>query len=183
MKLTKRTIFITGGTSGIGLEMARQLLGRGNTVIVTGRDQDALDAAARTLPGVHTFKSDVSNPHAITALHEVVLARFPELDSLVNNAGIMCNIRLADDRSLQDVTREIEVNFSGPVRMIQQFLPHLTTRPGALIVTSRPAWPLCPFQQRRSIAPPSRDALLHAILARAASWNGHSRDRAGASRR
>ena len=134
MKLEQRTILITGGTSGIGLEMARQLLGRRNTVIVTGRDQDALDAAARTLPGIHTFKSDVSDPHAITALHKAVLPRFPALDTLVNNAGIMRNIRLDVERSLQDVTREIEVNLSGPVRMVQQFLPHLMTRPGALVV-------------------------------------------------
>ena len=134
MKLTKRTILITGGTSGIGLELARQLLARGNTVIVTGRGQDALDAAGRTLPGVHTLKSDVSDPQAITALHEAVLERFPALDTLINNAGIMRAIRLDGDRSLQDVTREIEINLSGPVRMVQQFLPHLMTRPGALIV-------------------------------------------------
>ena len=134
MKLTQRTVLITGGTSGIGLELARQLLGRGNTVIVTGRGQDALDVAARTLPGVHTFMSDVSDPNAIVALHEAVLARFPALDTLVNNAGIMRNIRLDGERSLQDVTREIEVNLGGPVRMVQQFLPHLLTRPGAMIV-------------------------------------------------
>lgn len=134
MKLKQRTVLITGGTSGIGLELARQLLGRGNTVIVTGRDQDALDAAARTLPGVHAFKSDVSDPQAITALCEAVVARFPALDTLINNAGIMRNIRLDGERSLQDVTREIEVNLSGPVRMVQQFLPHLMSRPGALVV-------------------------------------------------
>lgn len=134
MKLTQRTALITGGTSGIGLEMARQLLGRGNTVIVTGRDQAALDAAARTLPGIHTFRSDVSDPHAITALHEAVLPQFPALDTLINNAGIMRNIRLDGERSLEDVTREIEINLSGPVRMVQQFLPQLMSQPEALIV-------------------------------------------------
>lgn len=134
MKLKQRTILITGGTSGIGLELARQLLGRGNTMIVTGRDQDALDAATRTLPGLHTFRSDVSDPQAITALYEAVLPRFPALDTLINNAGIMRNIRLDGERSLQDVTREIETNLSGPVRMVQQFLPHLKSRPGAIIV-------------------------------------------------
>lgn len=134
MKLKQRTILITGGTSGIGLELARQLLGRGNTVVVTGRDQDALDTAARALPGLHTFRSDVSDPQAVTALHGAVLPRFPALDTLINNAGIMRNIRLEGERTLQDVTREIEVNLSGPVRMVQQFLPHLMSRPGAMIV-------------------------------------------------
>jgi uncharacterized oxidoreductase len=135
MHLTNRTILITGGTSGIGLELARQLLQRpGNTVLITGRDQNRLDAAKQALPAVHIFKSDVSDPAAIMALHERLLVQFPALDTLINNAGIMRNLNLNQDRDLSNVTREIEINFSGPVRMVQQFLPHLKTRKDALIV-------------------------------------------------
>ncbi len=134
MQLSQRTILITGGTSGIGLELARQLLARGNIVLVTGRDPDKLAAAKHALAGIHTFQSDVSDPAAIATLHGDVLAQFPALDTLVNNAGIMRNLNLNIDRSLGDVTREIEINLSGPVRMIQQFLPHLKTRKDALIV-------------------------------------------------
>jgi uncharacterized oxidoreductase len=134
MKLDHRTILITGGTSGIGLELARQLLPRGNTVIITGRAKDKLDAAFHLLPGVHFFQSDVSDPAAIVALHRSVLAQFPTLDTLINNAGIMRNLNLNQDRSLDDVTREIDINLSGPIRMVQQFLPHLKTRPDGLIV-------------------------------------------------
>jgi uncharacterized oxidoreductase len=134
MKLEQKTVLITGGTSGIGLQMAWQLLQRDNTVIVTGRDRQKLDAAERMLPKIHTFESDVSDPAAIVALHDRVLAQFPDLDVLVNNAGIMRNLNLNDDRDLNDVTREIDINLSGTVRMVQQFLPQLKTRPGALIV-------------------------------------------------
>lgn len=134
MKLNQKTILITGGTSGIGLELARQLLQRSNTVIVTGRDQGKLDDAKRALPELHILKSDVSDPAAITALHRGVLAQFPNLDTLINNAGIMRNLKFNQDQNLEDVTREIEINLSGPVRMIQAFLPHLKTRPSALIV-------------------------------------------------
>jgi uncharacterized oxidoreductase len=134
MKLEQKTVLITGGTSGIGLQMAWQLLQRDNTVIVTGRDRQKLDAAERMLPKIHTFESDVSDPAAIVALHDRVLAQFPDLDVLVNNAGIMRNLNLNDDRNLNDVTREIDINLSGTVRMVQQFLPQLKTRPGALIV-------------------------------------------------
>ncbi|MDP9011221.1 MAG: SDR family NAD(P)-dependent oxidoreductase [Pseudomonadota bacterium] len=134
MKLQKRTVLITGGTSGIGLELAKQLQQRGNTVIVTGRDQEKLDTARSALAGVHVFKSDVSDPGAIAALRDAVLNQFPTLDTLVNNAGIMRNLNLNQDRDLNDVTREIEINLSGPVRMVQQFLPHLKSRKGALIV-------------------------------------------------
>jgi uncharacterized oxidoreductase len=134
MKLQNRTVLITGGTSGIGLGLARELHERGNTVIVTGRDQDKLDAAKRAVPGLHTYQSDVSDPRAIAALHDSVLADFPALDTLINNAGIMRNLNLNVPRDLLDVTREIDINLSGPVRMIQQFLPHLKTCTSALIV-------------------------------------------------
>jgi uncharacterized oxidoreductase len=145
MKLENRTVLITGGTSGIGLELAKQLLERGNTVIVTGRDQQKLDTAKQALPGVHIYKSDVSNPEAIAALHDSVLTQFPTLDTLVNNAGIMRNLNLNQDRDLNDVTREIEINLSGPVRMIQRFLPHLLTRKDALIVNVSSGLAFIPF--------------------------------------
>ena len=145
MKLEKKTILITGGTSGIGFELAKQLLQRGNAVIVTGRDQEKLDAANQALPGVHTFKSDVSDPGEIAALHDSVLAQFPALDTLINNAGIMRNLNLNQDRGLNDVTREIEINLSGPVRMVQKFLPHLKTRKGALIVNVSSGLAFIPF--------------------------------------
>jgi uncharacterized oxidoreductase len=145
MKLDKKTVLITGGTSGIGLQMAWQLLQRGNTAIVTGRDRQKLDAAKKMLPKIHTFESDVSDPVAIKMLCDNVLAKFPDLDVLVNNAGIMRNLNLNSDRDLYDVTREIEVNLSGPVRMVQQFLPHLKTRPGALIVNVSSGLAFIPF--------------------------------------
>ena len=134
MKLERKTILLTGGTGGIGLALTKQLLARGNTVIVTGRDQSKLDEAARTLPGLQTARSDVSDPAEITRLHADMMARFPGLDTLINNAGIMRNLDLNRSRDLTDVTREIDINLAGPVRMVQQFLPHLKTRPDALIV-------------------------------------------------
>jgi uncharacterized oxidoreductase len=134
MKLTGKTILITGGSSGIGLELARRLRQRGNVVIATGRDAARLDAAARAIPGLHVIASDVSDPRAIARLYDDVVTRFPALDVLINNAGIMRNMKLTDDRDLDDVTREVEINLSGPLRMIQQFLPHLRSRSDALIV-------------------------------------------------
>ena len=145
MKLTKRTILITGGTSGIGHELARQLLARGNTVIVTGRDETRLDEARRALPGVHTLRSDASDPGAIEALYTEVVARFPALDTLVNNAGIMRNLKLDQQRSLADVTREIEVDLNGPMWMVQQFCPHLRNQKKALIVNVTSGLAFVPF--------------------------------------
>lgn len=145
MQLRQRTILITGGTSGIGLELARQLLARGNTVIVTGRDPAKLETTRRALPGVHAVPSDVSEPAAITALGEHVRAHFPTLDMLVNNAGIMRNLHFNRDGDLPDVTREIDVCLSGPVRMIQAFLPQLKAQEHALIVNVTSGLAFVPF--------------------------------------
>jgi len=145
MKLSKKTILITGGTSGIGLELAKRLLERGNTVIVTGRDKAKLERSKRALPGLHVLQSDVSDPEAIRFLYEEVIKRFPDLDTLINNAGIMRNLNLKQSRELQDITREIEINLNGPVRMIQQFLPHLKTHKNALIVNVTSGLAFIPF--------------------------------------
>jgi uncharacterized oxidoreductase len=170
MKLTNRTVLITGGTSGIGLELAKQLQQRGNTVIVTGRDQAKLDATRRLLPGIHTFKSDVSDPAAIAVLHGSVIAQFPKLDTLVNNAGIMRNLSLNHDRDLVDVTQEIETNLSGPVRMVQQFLPHLKTREHALIINVSSGVAFIPLPISPVYSATKADPFVHAIVAHAARW-------------
>jgi len=134
MKLEKKTILITGGTSGIGLALATELLARGNTVIVTGRDIARLKRTQAALPRVHIFQSDVSDAGSIKSLFDAVITKFGNLDVLINNAGIMRNLNMNEARDLNDVTREIEINLNGPVRMIQQFLPHLKTRKEAAIV-------------------------------------------------
>lgn len=145
MKLTARTILITGGSSGIGLELAGQLLARGNVVIITGRSEQALEAAKRRFPDLHAFPSDVSDAGGIRMLHDTITARFPKLDVLVNNAGIMRVVKLCEARSLEDVTREVDIDLAGPIRMVQQFLPHLRSRPDAMIVNVSSGLAFVPF--------------------------------------
>jgi len=135
MELRNNTILITGGTSGFGLEFAAQLQKLGNTILITGRNQSKLDETKRRLPGIHTFQSDVSDPKAIESLYRQVTQEFPDLNILINNAGEMRKIILQDATTdLSDITREIEINLSGPIRMIQQFLPHLRKKASAAIV-------------------------------------------------
>ncbi|MGI4828676.1 MAG: SDR family oxidoreductase [Janthinobacterium lividum] len=145
MKLEQRTILITGGTSGIGFELARQLIARRNTVIITGRDQQKLKEAQSALPRIQTIQSDASKPEAIKALLQRVKAEFPTCDTLINNAGIMRNLNLNDPRSLTDLTCEIDINLNGPVQMVQEFLPHLKSRPNALIVNVSSGLAFIPF--------------------------------------
>ena len=146
MKLRNNTILITGGTSGIGYEFAAQLLALGNTVLITGRNQDKLDQTKQRLPGVHIFQSDVSDPAAIQALFEQVTAQFPALNLLLNNAGEMHKLNLQDPTlNVFDVTREIDIDMSGPIRMVQQFLPHLKAQPAAAILNITSGLAMVPF--------------------------------------
>lgn len=137
MKISGNTILITGGTSGIGLEFAVQLLKRNNTVIITGRNQHKIEEAQNKLPEAHIFQSDVSDAGAIPVLFNTIIQKFPKLNILINNAGIMRKINLASDnadKDLHDISREIETNLIGPIRMVQQFLPHLKRQENAAIV-------------------------------------------------
>src|SRR6202171_873680 len=137
MRLRSNTILITGGAGGIGYELTKQLTALGNTVLITGRDQAKMDRVEEAFPKIHTFQSDVSDPEAIATLYEEVTKQFPELNILINNAGIMRKINLHDEAgSLEDITREIEINLSGPIRMGKQFLPHLQQDPSAQSCTS-----------------------------------------------
>ena len=146
MEVTKNTILITGGTSGIGFELAGQLSTLGNSVIITGRDRRRLEKAQRELPGVYLLQSDVSDPKAISLLFEAIIANFPELNVLINNAGIMRRINLMDaGNGLDDISREIETDLTGPIRMVKQFLPHLATRRNAAIVNVSSGLAFVPF--------------------------------------
>ena len=145
MKLEGRTILITGGTSGIGFELAKRLIARRNTVIITGRDRQKLEEAKSALPGVHTLQSDASRPEDIEALRQRVTTEFPACDTLINNAGVMRNINMNQPRLLTDLTQELDINLSGPVQMAQAFLAHLKSRPNALIVNVSSGLAFVPF--------------------------------------
>ena len=161
MRVSGNTILITGGTSGIGFEFAAQLLKLGNTVTITGRDQSRLEEAQRKLPGILTFQSDVSDPKAIPVLFEAVIKKFPALNVLINNAGIMRKINFQGTgndtaNGLEDISREIETNLIGPVRMAKQLLPHLKTQKVAAIVNVSSGLAFVPFPIARSIALPKQ---------------------------
>jgi len=135
MKLNGNTILITGGSRGIGLEMARQFMKAGNQVIITGRKADGLSAAAAELSDLSTIQSDAGDPAQIKSLAEQVSAEFPETNILINNAGVMWNVNLQDpDIPPDKLTGEIEINLKGPIQMVDAFLPHLKKTADASIV-------------------------------------------------
>jgi uncharacterized oxidoreductase len=134
MKLDGNTILITGGTSGIGLELATALLARGNTVIVTGRSQAKLDAVKQQHPKLTALKSDVSSLADIDALFATMKRDFPALNVVINNAGIMRALNVHKELTAEEFTHEIDVNLKGPLWMVSKFLPLLKAQPSAALV-------------------------------------------------
>src|SRR6187551_1857853 len=117
MRLTGRTILVTGGSAGIGLAFARGFLEFGNEVIITGRRQAALDAVKARHPKLHTIQSDVADPGQIATLAARVRTEFPKLDVLFNNAGLAFakNLRVTEG-DLAALMTEVEINVGGVIR-------------------------------------------------------------------
>src|SRR5947207_10344678 len=137
MKLTGRTILITGGSAGIGLAFALKFLELGNEVIVTGRRQSVLDQVKAKYPKLHTIQSDVADPAQIAALAARVQADFPKLDVLMNNAGIMLSKNLkAPAADLSGLMVEMDINVGGVIRMNSAFIDLLTANQGTVLNVS-----------------------------------------------
>ena len=137
MKLTGRTILITGGSAGIGLAFALKFLELGNEVIVTGRRQAALGQVKSKYPKLHTIQSDVADPAQIAALAARVKSDFPKLDVLMNNAGIMLYKNLKSSAAdLSGLMAEMNVNVGGVVGTTSALIDVLTGNKGTVINVS-----------------------------------------------
>lgn len=129
MQLQGKLALITGGTDGIGLEIARHLKVKGAAVIVAGRREDRL-AVARG-EGFEAIRADLSDAAGVDALAEAVRER--ALDLLVNNAGMEAPYDAGAPIDLAAVDRAIYLNMQAPIRLIAQLLPALRARPEAMI--------------------------------------------------
>jgi len=137
MRLTGRTILITGGSAGIGLAFARKFLELGNEVIITGRRQAVLDAVKAQHPRLHTIQSDIADPEQIATLAARLKWDFPKLDLLMNNAGvgIAKNLKTPVD-DLAGLLTEMDVNVGGVIRTTSALIDILTANQGTVINVS-----------------------------------------------
>jgi uncharacterized oxidoreductase len=134
VKTQGNTILITGGGSGIGRALAQRWHDRGNQVIVTGRRQDALDETIAGRGGMFAYMLDIDDPAAIERFASDVIARHPDLNLLVNNAGIMRYEDVTSRRDLHDAEETVTTNLLGPIRLTNALIDHLATRPDSAIV-------------------------------------------------
>lgn len=140
----KNTILITGGASGIGYEFTKQLCDT-NTIIIVGRNKEKLEKVKKELKNIHIFECDISNPKDVKALYEIISYEFPDLNILINNAGLANRIDLQKETSYEKLTEEMNINFNGSVYMTSQFLPLLKKQKIASIINVTSALAYVPF--------------------------------------
>ncbi len=135
MNLKKNTVLITGGTSGIGLELGKELLKRDNTVILLGRDKSKLDSLKKD--GFETIRCDLDKQEDIEETALLVQNRYPDLNMLFNNAGVQYNYSFTDAViPLEKIGREIAINLTGQIILTQMLIPILSNKGASFIINT-----------------------------------------------
>ena len=125
MTTTPTTTLITGATKGLGLAAATQLAAAGHTVYVTARDPDRARAVATAIGG-HPLQLDVTSDDSVTAAARALRQQTGRLDVLINNAGIMRNETVLDQKQhVAHAEATIATNLLGPIRLTAALLPLL----------------------------------------------------------
>jgi len=145
MKLTENTIFITGGGTGIGRGLAEVLHKLGNKVIISGRRKEHLDATTKANPGMHSVELDIADPANIAVVAKKLIADYPALNVLINNAGIMLIDDAAGKIDEQLLTSTITTNLLGPIRLTSALIEHLKKQPRATIIYNTSALAFVPL--------------------------------------
>jgi len=163
MQLTGNTILITGSTSGIGRALAEDFHRRGNRVIVAGRRQELLDEITGAHPGMRGIRLDVEDPRAIDAFARQVREQFPQLNVLINNAGISQPEDLAADAVDLSIARStIQTNILGVLHVTAALLPTLKEQASSTIITTSSGLAFMPLAT--SPAYSASKAFLHSWL-------------------
>ena len=134
MNLSGNTILLTGGSSGIGLALAKRFLDAGNVVIVTGRREALLAEAKKQLPSLITVVSDSGNAADRVRLATEVTERFPRLNVVINNAGIQRKVNLLAPEAWEQAREEIAINLDAPIHMSALLIPHLAKQETPVII-------------------------------------------------
>jgi uncharacterized oxidoreductase len=135
MDIKDKRVIVTGGGSGIGLELALAFVRNGATVYITGRREKPLTDAAAANAGLIPVVCDVTIDEHVISLKELVDAA-GGADILVNNAGVMEFFNVLDGFPLEKQIKEIDIDVVGPIRMIQNFLPSMVERESTIINVS-----------------------------------------------
>lgn len=129
MNISNNTILITGGASGIGLGLTERFVQENNKVIICGRRESMLKEVSDKLPSVVTRTCDLSIASERQELYRWISEEHPDLNVLINNAGMQQWMNISDDNFFERAQDEITVNIEAPVHLTSLFiqLPSLTS--------------------------------------------------------
>ncbi|MBU7584105.1 MAG: SDR family oxidoreductase [Nostoc sp. TH1S01] len=143
MSTQGNTVLITGGSSGIGLALARKFLQAQNRVIITGRDSQKLADVKKVFPDIITEVADLTDVNALQKLAN----RYPNVNILINNAGIQYNYEFMNQEITPElIDAELRTNLIAPLQLIKLMLPNLQRKPKAAIVNVSSGLALVPKQ-------------------------------------
>jgi len=135
MKLSNNTILITGGTSGIGLELGKALLAQNNVVILLGRNRDKLETLENA--GFETISCDLSMRSDVEETSILIQNRYPSLNMLFNNAGVQYNYDfMGNVIPLDKIAQEININVTGQIVLTQLLIPILNNNENSFIINT-----------------------------------------------
>ncbi len=148
MAKSKKVVLITGGSSGIGLAIAKKFLDNNYEVVVTGRNLSKLQKVKTDLPTIHIEQGDVCNEEDVKALVLKMEQTFGGIDVLFNNAGIMNLVDAGNEQNqLERQFTEIEINFHAPIRLLHYFLPQLKKSKKGTVINTSSGLAYVPFAQ------------------------------------
>lgn len=135
MEVSDNTILITGGGSGIGRGLAEAFHASGNKVIIAGRGKEVLEEAASANPGMETVTFDISDRAGIDKFAFEITSQYPDLNVLINNAGIMRREKLIEQQpDLADAEAIVSTNLLGPIHLTAALLPHLLGKSKSVVM-------------------------------------------------
>ncbi|MBN7807138.1 SDR family oxidoreductase [Agrobacterium rosae] len=136
MNVTGNTILITGGGTGIGRALAEAFHALGNKVIISGRREAVLKEVTAANPGMAWTTMDATDAEGIRTFADKLISDHPDLNAVINNAGIMKNedIKAAPDY-LETAEETITTNLLAPIRLTAALLPHFLKKPKAAVLT------------------------------------------------
>lgn len=139
---------VTGGGGGLGRAMAEYFISEGKKVIIVGRTLEKLEKAAKEMKATAYYQLDTGDIAAIAPFIKKITSEHPELDCIVNNAGVQRPLdfkKMSPEEFLEKADNEVNINVRGPMHLSVGLLPHFRTKKAATIMNVSSVLGFIPF--------------------------------------
>jgi short-subunit dehydrogenase involved in D-alanine esterification of teichoic acids len=143
-----KAALVTGGGGGIGKALSQQLIKDGKKVIIAGRTESKLESTAKEIGAAAYYVLDTGDTASIPAFVKKLVSEHPDLDCLINNAGVQRPLDVNKDAPedfASKADQEIDINIRGPMHLALHLLSHFKSKPHALIVNVSSVLGFVPF--------------------------------------